>query len=200
MMTRKWKINPIDEEMITEQKEVLQNVLFEKFKIQEDSIKTMDQERYFLKGVDATIKTNSSCLKEFSTSLDKKLQEVLEKLETTSKNVHKEGVEIARRFWIYFFPRLDELFSKYRIEDLIKEAAASAKESKLNVFVAKERAEIVKSWLEECGVIDRVNLKVDESFAINDIRVDWDNGGIDYVSAKLFDKIMKELEEEVVNV
>ena len=63
---------------------------------------------------------------------------------------------------------------------------------KINPYKEK----VIKGWLQDSNLDSKIIVKIDNNLPENDLSLDWENGGIDYVSNRLFDLILKELEEE----
>ena len=192
---KKWKINPLDEEAYKAETNNLSNLVFEKFAEKEEEVNKEKEHLAFLKGVSSASELNSSYLKNAIEKISEKIDSIQSSLDNASKNINLHGLEVARKFWVQFFPKLDEIFTKYRIQDLINESADSFQQ-KLVLKINPYKEKVIKGWLQDSNLDSKIIVKIDNNLPENDLSLDWENGGIDYVSNRLFDLILKELEEE----
>lgn len=190
---RKWVLSSLNTPENLEDNDHFFKEIEEKISIFQPNFEKKVKEEGFVEGVQKASETNSAYLVQIAKTLQLRLGEMDTKFLNLSQMVHVEALKIAKKLWVRFFPKIDELLAMDNLENLVKEAHKIKQESlKFKLLVAPTRYEEVKKWLNDSKLSDRIILDQDPKFSRNDSSIEWENGGMDYISQRLFDQIEQE--------
>lgn len=190
---RKWVLSSLNTPENLEDNNHFFKEIEEKISIFQPNFEKKVKEEGFVEGVQKASETNSAYLVQIAKTLQLRLGEMDAKFLNLSQMVHVEALKIAKKLWVRFFPKIDELLAMDNLENLVKEAHKIKQESlKFKLLVAPTRYEEVKKWLNDSKLSDRIILDQDPKFSRNDSSIEWENGGMDYISQRLFDQIEQE--------
>lgn len=196
-MSRKWFLDDLlDQPKVFEEKVDHQEFvadLLKKVENQNQDLQKQALEEGYVKGMEQAVKTNTAFVAELAKKIESKIDDLSEKTTMLSEDLHMQAIKIAREFWVKFFPKIDELIAQDHLEGLVKEAVGIHQESHMELFIHPTRFLDVSKWIKDSGMANKIKVFEDENLEKNDSRIEWANGGMDYVSKRLFDKIELEL-------